>query len=85
MGWFTSSEEVQEIEQKTVDSNGNINNNVIIQEAADTHHQTIIGEKMLIATYILVAAEVMKLGIYLYHSFAKKFKKKYQANPQPRV
>lgn len=80
MGWFSSDEE--EFEAKTVDSNGNINNNVIIQEAADTHHQMIIGEKLLIATYKLVVAEVVKLGVYIFHSFKKTLKKKYQQTTQ---
>lgn len=76
MGLFGSSEENTEV--KTVDSNGNINNNVIIQEAADTHHQMLISERMLIAAYLLVAAEVMKLGIYLFQVFRRTLKKKYQ-------
>lgn len=76
MGWFGSEEE--EIEMKTVDTNGNVNNNIIIQEARDTHHQMLIGEKLLWATYALVAAEIIKLGVYLYHSFKKTIKKKYQ-------
>lgn len=76
MGWFGSSEEETEI--KTVDSNGNINNNVIIQEAKDTHSQMLIGERLLCATYILVGAEVIKLGIYLFTCLRRAFKKKYQ-------
>lgn len=77
---FGSSEE--EVEMKTVDTNGNINNNVIIREANDTHSQMLIGEKMLIATYILVSAEVIKLGLYIYHSFKKTLKKRYQTTPR---
>lgn len=77
MAWLFGSDEV-ETETKTVDSNGNINNNVIIQEASDTHTQMLIGEKMLTATYILVLAEIIKLGVYIYHSFKKAMKKRYQ-------
>lgn len=73
---FGSSEE--EVETKTVDSNGNVNNNIIIREANDTHSQMLIGEKMLIASYLLVAAEVLKLAIHLYNSFKKTLKRKYQ-------
>lgn len=73
---FGLSEE--EVETKTIDTNGNVNNNIIIREANDTHSQMLIGEKMLIATYFLVAAEVLKLAIHLYHSFKKTLKKKYQ-------
>lgn len=76
MGSSNSSEEETEI--KGVDSNGNVNNNVIVQAAADTHHQMQIGEKLLFATYLLVAAEVLKFGVYLYHGLKKTMKKKYQ-------
>jgi hypothetical protein len=74
---FGSSEEKMEV--KTVDSNGNINNNVIIREAADTHSQMLIGEKLLVATYILVAAELIKLGLHIFYSFKKTLKKKYRS------
>lgn len=78
MGWFSSDEQTTEV--KTVDSNGNINNNIILQEARDTHSQMIINEKMLLLTYALVFAEVLKLGIYLFHTLRKTIKKKYQRN-----
>lgn len=78
MGWFGSSEE--EIEMKTVDTNGNVNNNIIIQEAKDTHTQMVLNERLLWATYLLVGAEIIKLGIYLFHSFKKALKKKYTKN-----
>lgn len=81
MGWFGSEEE--EVKTKTVDTTGNVNNNIIIQEARDTHHQMLIGEKLLIATYALVAAELIKLEVYIYHSFKKTIKKKYQASKPP--
>ncbi|RYE26601.1 MAG: hypothetical protein EOP45_03700 [Sphingobacteriaceae bacterium] len=78
MGWFGSSEENIDMESKTVDSNGNINNNIILQEASDTHHQMITNEKLLVATYVLVFAEFMKMGIYVFHTFRRMWKKKYQ-------
>lgn len=58
MGIFGSSEESNEM--KTVDTNGNVNNNIVIQEASDTHRQMIMREKLLFATYVL--AEIIKLG-----------------------
>lgn len=73
-----SSQSAEETEVKTVDSNGNINNNIILQEAHDTHTQMVINEKLLLATYALVLAEVIKVGIYLFHAFRKTLKKKYQ-------
>lgn len=78
MGFFGSSEE--NIERKTVDTNGNINNNILIREADDTHHQMILSEKLLFATYLLVGAEVIKLIIYAFSSAKRMMKKKYAAN-----
>lgn len=73
-----SSQSSEETEVKAVDSNGNINNNIILQEAHDTHAQMVINEKMLWAAYALVLAEVIKLGIYMFNVFRKTLKKKYQ-------
>lgn len=75
-----SSQSSEETENKAVDSNGNINNNIILQEAWDTHSQMVINEKILLATYALVIAEIMKLGIYLFHAFRKTLKKKYEGS-----
>lgn len=75
MGWFDSSEEVGDT--KTVDTNGNVNNNIIIQEAADTHHNMLTSARLLYATYFLLGAEVIKLGIYLFNSYKKNIKKRY--------
>lgn len=76
MGFLFGSSE--EEETKTVDSNGNVNNNIIIREANDTHSQLLVGEKLLIATYLLVAAEILKLGFHLFHGLKRAIKKKYQ-------
>lgn len=75
MGIFGSSEETNE--EKTVDSTGHVNNNIVIQEARDTHSQMLINERMLWATYILVTAEVIKLGIYLFTQWRNAIRKKY--------
>lgn len=75
MGWFTSSEEI--VEENLVDSNGHVNNNIVIQEAKDTHQQLLVNDKLLWATYILVLAEVVKFGIYLFCSYKKTMKKRY--------
>lgn len=45
MDIFRSSEEF--IEKKTVDSMGHVNNNIVIQEARDTHNQKFISELQL--------------------------------------
>lgn len=75
MGFFGSSEEENEV--KTVDSNGNVNNNIIIQEAKDVHKQMLSNEQLLYGTYFLCFAEIIKIIIYLYNSYQKKLKKKY--------
>lgn len=74
-----SSQSAEETEVKMVDTNGNVNNNIVIQEARDTHSQLLIGEKLLYATYVLVLAETIKLAIYLFHSLRKMLKRKYQS------
>lgn len=79
MGSSNSSEE--KFEEKIVDSNGQVNNNIVIQEAKDTHNQVLINEKMLMAAYALIAFEVIKLFIYLYTQYCAKMKKKYSKNP----
>lgn len=83
MGWFDSSEEASET--KTVDTNGNVNNNIIIQEAKDTHLQMLASERLLFATYILVAAEGIKLFIFLFGQLKRTWKKKYSKDRPTRV
>lgn len=77
MGSSESSE--VKVEEKIVDSNGQVNNNVIIQEAKDTHVQMLLNEKLLTATYILVLIELTKLCLYIFCGYKKHLKKKYQA------
>lgn len=79
MGWFDSSEE-NSIEEKTIDTNGQVNNNIVIQEARDIHHQMQNGEYLMMATFLLCFIEIIKLIIYFYNNYTKKMKKKYQQN-----
>lgn len=79
MGLFGGSEE--SVEQKVVDSNGQVNNNIVIQEEKDIHSQLMNNEKLLYATYILIMFEFIKLAVYLFNSYKKKIKKIYQGNP----
>lgn len=81
MGFFSSDEENSEV--KTVDTNGNVNNNIVIQEAADTHAAMITSERLLAATYMLVAAELLKIGVYIFHTVRRRWKKKYSGLPGP--
>lgn len=86
MGWFSASEEITE--ENVVDSNGHVNNNIVIQEAKDNHIQAAASEKLLSATYLLITIEVVKLCICFYNMWRRQIKKKYndvKPNPTPRV
>lgn len=76
MGIFGSSEE--SIENKAIESNGQVNNNIILQEASDTHSQMVFSEKLLFGTYILIGLETVKIFICLFSAYRRHVKKKYQ-------
>lgn len=76
MGIFGNSEE--SIETKTVDSNGQVNNNIIIQEAKDMHSQMILSEKLVFGTYVLIGLEIVKISICIFSAFKRYMKKRYQ-------
>lgn len=78
MGIFGSSEE--SIETKTIDSNGQVNNNIIVQEARDTHSQMMLSEKLLTGTYILIGLEIVKIVICSISAYRRHVKKKYSSN-----
>lgn len=80
MGIFGSSEESTEI--KAIDSNGQVNNNIIIQEARDTHAQLAISEKLVFGTYVLIALEAFKIGICLVSAYRRHIKKRYQKDAE---
>lgn len=73
-GWFSSEE--KKVDEKMIDSNGHVNNNIIIQEAQDIHHQMVLDEKLLFATYILVLIGIIRLAIYLFNAYKRNLKKK---------
>lgn len=75
----SSESKEQKFEEKTIDSNGNVNNNIVIQEAKDTHEQVLLNERMLFATYMLIGFEVIKLAIYMYTQCRSRIKKKNSA------
>lgn len=83
MGGFSSSEEVTE--EKAVDSNGHVNNNIIIQEAKDTHLHAALSEKLLFATYALVALEIIKLAICIVQRMEETNQEKLQQNRESLV
>lgn len=73
--WFSSEEEVV-----ALDNNGQINNNIIIQEARDTHDQLRLSEHLVYATYFICLCEAVKIVTFLYNAHKKKIKRRYQAN-----
>lgn len=75
MGWFGSSEERDE--SKLVDTNGQVNNNVIIQEARDVHDSRRSNEQMVMLMYFMCGLEIVKCAMYIYCKFVRKMKKKY--------
>lgn len=83
MGLFGSSEE--NVEETMIDTNGHVNNNIIIQEAKDTHLQAATSERLLIATYVLIGIEVLKLTLCTYNMWKRQLKRKYGENNEPRT
>lgn len=76
---LTSSKEYH-IDQKVVDENGRINNNVIIRSR---HNAMIINEKILITMYFLCVIEVIKLAICGYNAYKRALKKRYGIKHDP--
>lgn len=76
MGFLFGSDE-ENIDTKMVETTGSVNNNIIVQEAADTHSAMMSTERLLFATYLLVGSEILKLSIYIFHVIRKHLKKKY--------
>lgn len=76
MGGYESKIEDKDI----VDSNGHVNNNIVIQEATDIHDQVSINRQLLMLTYVLVFLKSIELIIYCYNSYTRKLKKKYKTS-----
>lgn len=74
--WFSSDE--TKVEEKTIDTNGQVNNNIIIQEARDTHQQMILNEKLLTATYVLCLLEIVKFIMYCIGAYRRHIKNQYR-------
>lgn len=78
MGIFGSSEE--HIEEKLIDTTGQVNNNIVIQEAKDVHEQLKTNENTFIVLCVMCSIEVIRLGLYLYYKLRKNIKKQYNNN-----
>lgn len=77
MGGSSSTEE-----EKLIESNGQVNNNIVIQEAKDIHEQLATNRDLLYATYFLIILEILKLAMYSFINFKKKLKKKYSKDEE---
>lgn len=70
MGGTTSHDEA-----KTVDSTGQVNNNVVVQETVDVYSSEIV-----ILLGVLCILKILELGCFLYMNHKKSLKKKYAGN-----
>lgn len=67
MGLFSSKSE-----DKTIDTNGNVNNNVVVEESVNIYSFEIIA-----LLTIICIIKIIELACYLYVRHEKKIKRKY--------
>lgn len=70
MGTESSKEET-----KTIDSTGNINNNLVLEGPVD-----IKSTEVIIFLGIICLIKIMEFGVFLYKYHSKKVKKNYDRN-----
>ncbi len=76
MGSSDSKEEL-----RTVDSNGNVNNNIVIQDPIQIHNQSIS-----IVMYIIRGIKIVELALYVYKWHVKRMRRRYvNPNSMPAV
>lgn len=68
--WFSSSKS----ESKTIDSNGAVNNNIVLQEDQSINIHSI---ELLILLGILVILRTIEFGYFICRIHQRKLKKKY--------
>lgn len=71
-----SSEEVK-VDEKLIDTNGQVNNNIIIGKAKDTHECMLLDQKIFIILCLLFFVEIIKLAVQIVVAYNKFIKKKY--------
>lgn len=64
--------------QKTVESSGEVNNNVVINEPEFQSSQL---SQLLIISWIICAIKIMEFLLFVYKRHQKQIKKKYANNP----
>lgn len=78
MGIFGDSSEENNV--KTIDTNGQVNNNIIIREADDIHEQLKLNQTAVTLMYVTCVVQLLKFGMYIYCKFVGKMKKKYSSD-----
>lgn len=69
--WFSKNEEIK----KTVESTGQVNNNVIVEDSVTIHNTEII-----ILLYIIAIVKAIEFIVFLYNAHTKRLKRKYGQN-----
>lgn len=64
--------------QKTVDSQGEVNNNVVINDTASSPPEL---SQLLVISWIICAIKLMEFLLFIYNRHQKQLKKKYSNNP----
>lgn len=69
--WFSKNEEVQE--NKTVEANGGVNNNMVVSETFNT-------TRMEVLLLILCILRLLEFFYFVYSTHTRKIKKKYSGS-----
>ena len=62
-------------EEKTIDSNGNINNNLVLEGPVDFQNS-----EMLLMLGIICAIKIFEAVYFVFHTYKRSLKKKYNTN-----
>lgn len=62
-------------ETKTIDTTGNVNNNVVIQESVPIHN-----EEMKILLYVICVVKIIQFIFFIYKFQVRRLKKKYNCS-----
>lgn len=64
--------------QKTIESSGEVNNNVVINEP---FHETSGYMHLLVVLWIICAIKIIEFAFFIYNRHQKQLKKRYTNNP----
>lgn len=64
---------------KQVESDGEVNNNVVINETSNSNGVP----QLVIIAWIICALKIFEFAIYIYNCHQKRLKKKYTSNTSP--